>query len=329
MDMGSYKLYVYKPDVIKKSGAVVYYHGGGFVVLDVENYNGLLSNMANQLGCVVFSPEYRLAPETPFPGGDTDVAEATKYIFENSEYFAIDPEKIVLTGDSAGGFFTLVTWYRLRDFFKQMGVQPSLLSFIYPALGYRFDSPSYQKNQNAPLLTRDDAHFYYLCHGDFERNEQNFNLLRHQLHFDWDKLSDDFKSRTDPWKWLTREQIGDAIKPNEAEFRKEFTPEEQKFRERMTKYVESVEWTPLSMSDEHLKQLPDCQFYTAQYDVLKNDGDILHARLKSLEKSSKMTFWEGSFHGQIMFGQQFLGLKNFPRSTSYVDDYIEKMQDYV
>ena len=122
------------------------------------------------------------------------------------------------------------------------------------------------------------------------------------------KLSDEFKGNTDPWKWLTSEQIADAVKPNEALFRKKFTPEEQEFRERywpstcseqaewyfrMTKYVESVEWTPLSMSDEILKQLPDCQFYTAQYDVLKNDADILHARLQSLRKPTKMTVWEG------------------------------------
>ena len=46
------------------------------------------------------------------------------------------------------------------------------------------------------------------------------------------KLSDEFKNNTDPWKWLTPEQIGDAEKPNEALFRKKFTPEEEEFRER-------------------------------------------------------------------------------------------------
>ena len=143
--------------------------------------------MANELGCVVFSPEYRLAPETPFPGAGNDVANATKYVFENAASFGVDPDKIVLTGDSAGGFFTLVTWYRLRDFFKQMSVQPSLLSFVYPSFGYRFDSPSYQQNKNSPILTLDDVHFFQLCHGGFERSEQNFNLFRDQVHFDWNK----------------------------------------------------------------------------------------------------------------------------------------------
>ena len=67
----------------------------------------------------------------------------------------------------------------------------------------------------------------------------------------------------------------------------------------MTNYVKSVEWTPLSMSDELLKQLPDCQFYACQHDVLKNDADILHARLQNLEKTTKMTLWEGETRSLI------------------------------
>ena len=59
------------------------------------------------------------------------------------------------------------------------------------------------------------------------------------------------------------------------------------------KYIEKVEWTPMCISDEILKEVPDCQFYACEYDVLKNDADILHARLQKLGKSTKMTLWEG------------------------------------
>ena len=69
--------------------------------------------MASQLGCIVFSPEYRLAPESPWPTGDEDVHKATRYVYENHSEFGIDPAKVILTGDSAGGFLTFVTWYRL------------------------------------------------------------------------------------------------------------------------------------------------------------------------------------------------------------------------
>ena len=59
------------------------------------------------------------------------------------------------------------------------------------------------------------------------------------------------------------------------------------------KHIETVEFTPMNMSDEDLKLLPDCQFYTCEYDVLKNDGDIMHARLTKLNKPTTMTLWQG------------------------------------
>ena len=91
----------------------MFYHGGGFTVMHVYSYQRYLSYMASKLGCIVFSPEYRLAPENPWPIGDEDVHKATRYVYENHVEFGIDPAKIILTGDSAGGFLTFVTWYRL------------------------------------------------------------------------------------------------------------------------------------------------------------------------------------------------------------------------
>ena len=80
--------------------------------MHVYLYNKFLSYMAKRLGCVVFSPEYRLAPENPFPAADFDCLEATKHVFENAEKYKIDPKKIVFTGDSAGGTFSFVIWHR-------------------------------------------------------------------------------------------------------------------------------------------------------------------------------------------------------------------------
>ena len=62
--------------------------------MHVYTYQRFISNMANELGCVVFSPEYRLAPEHPFPQGDTDVYQATKHVFENCQQYNIDRNEI-------------------------------------------------------------------------------------------------------------------------------------------------------------------------------------------------------------------------------------------
>ena len=60
--------------------------------------------------------------------------------------------------------------------------------------------------------------------------------------------------------------------------------------------IEKVEFTPLNISDEELADIPDCQFYVCEYDVLKNDGQIMHARLQKLKKNSQITTIEGLCH---------------------------------
>ena len=104
----THDLYIFTPDKLKTDGAVVYYHGGGFTVMHVYTYQRFISNMAIELGCVVFSPEYRLAPEHPFPEGDTDVYLATKYIFDNNKEYKIDRNEFTL--DFLVGFFSLFKW---------------------------------------------------------------------------------------------------------------------------------------------------------------------------------------------------------------------------
>ena len=91
----THDLYIFTPDKLKTDGAVVYYHGGGFTVMHVYTYQRFISNMAIELGCIVFSPEYRLAPEHPFPEGDTDVYLATKYIFDNYKEYKIDRNEFI------------------------------------------------------------------------------------------------------------------------------------------------------------------------------------------------------------------------------------------
>ena len=63
---------------------------GGFTVMHVDTYQRFISNMAVELGCVVFSPEYRLAPEAPWPKGDEDVHHATQHVFDNTEFYNIN-----------------------------------------------------------------------------------------------------------------------------------------------------------------------------------------------------------------------------------------------
>ena len=79
------------------------------------------------------------------------------------------------------------------------------------------------------------------------------------------------------------------------------------------KNIETVEWTPLCISDEDLSQLPPCQFYACEYDVLKNDADIMHARLQKLNKKTDLTLWKGNllFSSSTIFDSRHFTMENW------------------
>lgn len=100
---------------------IVFFHGGGWVTGNVNNYTGICSNMANQTNCIVISVEYRLAPEHPFPAGLEDCYNVTKVIASNiikevkEEGKLKEPRKLIISGDSAGGNLAAVISLLARD----------------------------------------------------------------------------------------------------------------------------------------------------------------------------------------------------------------------
>ena len=110
--MGHYDLFIFKPNVVSSHGAIIFFHGGGFVCSSPVAYQRFLSVMAKALGVYVFAPNYRKSPENPYPIPDEDSQHAVEYIFNSAEKFDLDRRKIILAGDSAGGFLTMSSWYR-------------------------------------------------------------------------------------------------------------------------------------------------------------------------------------------------------------------------
>jgi len=127
--------------------ALVFFHGGGWSIGDLDTHDVLCRQLANGARCAVFSVEYRLAPEAPFPAAVDDCLSATKYILENAKDLNADPARIAVGGDSAGGNLAAVVAISLKE-------KIAFQLLIYPATDQRLGSASLARNGEGYLLTR-------------------------------------------------------------------------------------------------------------------------------------------------------------------------------
>src|SRR6185436_4444209 len=95
--------------------ALVYFHGGGWVIGDLDTHDVVCRTLANGARCAVFSVEYRKAPEAPFPAAIEDCFSALQIVSENSKKLSINPSKIAVGGDSAGGNLSATIALMARD----------------------------------------------------------------------------------------------------------------------------------------------------------------------------------------------------------------------
>ncbi|NLM19478.1 MAG: alpha/beta hydrolase [Clostridiaceae bacterium] len=122
---------VFLPNTPRKPGALLFFHGGGWVIGDIETYTPTCARMADLTGQIVYSVDYRLAPEHPFPAGLNDCYDACKYLMQHHKKFdSAMAGEFTLIGDSAGANLAAVVSLRLRDGGKEM-VDKQIL--IYPA----------------------------------------------------------------------------------------------------------------------------------------------------------------------------------------------------
>lgn len=108
---------------------LVYFHGGGFVIANLDTYDASCRALANAAGCIVASVAYRLAPENPFPAAVDDAYAATQFFLSSAGQFGGDPAKVAVGGESAGGNLATVVSLRARDEGAPMPIHQLL---VYP-----------------------------------------------------------------------------------------------------------------------------------------------------------------------------------------------------
>ncbi len=130
--------------------ALVFYHGGGFTIGDLESHDVLCRELCNQAGCAVVAVDYRMGPEHKFPAAVDDCWAATRWVVGNAATLKIDQTRIAVGGDSAGGNLAAVVALMARD--AQFGaIRFQLL--IYPATDLAATLPSHKTNGSGYLLT--------------------------------------------------------------------------------------------------------------------------------------------------------------------------------
>jgi acetyl esterase len=151
-------LRIYTPEAKGQLPVLVFFHGGGWVLGDIESHDNVCRELANKAGCIVVSVDYRLAPEHKFPSAPEDCYAATKWVVLNAASFGGDPSRIAVGGDSAGGNLAAAAALMAAD----RGA-PTLTYqlLIYPVTNYAFDTPSYRDNADGYLLTREMMQWFW------------------------------------------------------------------------------------------------------------------------------------------------------------------------
>jgi acetyl esterase len=217
---------VYTPEGRGPFPLVVFFHGGGWVLGDLDTHDRFCRALCASAGCVVVSVGYRLAPEHPFPAASDDALAATRWVAAYAAEIGGDPVWIAVAGDSAGGNLAAAATLRIRD---EGGPVLRGQLLIYPGLRYPSPpTPSYVENAEGYGMTREAATWF------------------------WDKYLGDRTHATNPLA------------------------------------------APLLAPD--LGGLPPALVVTAQYDVLRDEGELYAQRLRAAGVPTRLSRYDGVHH---------------------------------
>jgi acetyl esterase/lipase len=223
---GDIPIRIYTPSGNGPFPVLVFFHGGGWVICDLDTHDDICRSLTNQAACIVISVDYRLAPEHKFPAAPEDCYAATRWAAGNAAQLNGDPSRVAVGGDSAGGNLAAV----ISQMARNQGGPPLVFQLlIYPATDFTANTPSSEEN----------------AHGYFLEKQDMIWFMNHYLNAEEDKLN--------PLA------------------------------------------SPLKASD--LSGLPPALIITAQYDPLRDEGELYGQRLKAAGVPVTMSRYNGMIHG--------------------------------
>ncbi|AFA40702.1 Esterase/lipase [Pyrobaculum oguniense TE7] len=229
---GTIRARIYRPSDRERLPAVVFYHGGGFVLGSIETHDHVCRRISRLSGAVVVSVDYRLAPEHKFPAAVHDAYESAKWVADNYDKLGIDNGKIAVAGDSAGGNLATVTAIMARDHGEDF-VKYQVL--IYPAVNL----------SASPTISR------------VEYSGEEYVILTSDL-----------------MSWFGRQYLS-------------------KFEDAFSPYASPI--------FAKLSGLPPALIITAEYDPLRDEGELYGYYLKVNGVRSTVVRYNGVIHGFVNF----------------------------
>ncbi len=167
---GEIPVRIYAPVGTAPFPVLVYFHGGGWVIGNLDTHDGICRSLANRVGCLVVSVDYRLAPEHRFPAAPEDCYAATRWLAEHAGSLGGDKGRIAVGGDSAGGNLAAVVALMARD---RGGPKLAFQLLVYPATDTDFETRSYRENSEGYFLTRADMVWFWNHYAPRDEDRRN------------------------------------------------------------------------------------------------------------------------------------------------------------
>ncbi|XP_052504648.1 arylacetamide deacetylase [Budorcas taxicolor] len=286
---------IYVPQQKTKSlrRGLFYIHGGGWCLgsNDYYTYDLLSRWTADRLDAVVISTNYRLAPKYHFPVQFEDVYTALKWFLDPQilESYGVDPGRIGISGDSAGGNLAAAVAQQLLED-PDIKIKLKVQSLIYPALqNFDFNLPSYRENAHYPVLSKSLMVRFWSEYFTTDRSLKKAMLSNQHI-----PLESSYLFKFVNWSSLLPEKFkkGHIYKTpthGSSELAKKYPG------------ILDVKASPLLADDSKLHGLPLTYVITCQYDVLRDDGLMYVTRLQNSGVRVIHNHIEGAFHGTLYF----------------------------
>ncbi|XP_072180653.1 neutral cholesterol ester hydrolase 1-like [Diadema setosum] len=299
MSFDGVKVRVYEPIKRKEAEvpAMIFMHGGGLALASIDVYDRLTRRMAEELDIVLVSVEYRLIPEYLFPAQIEDSLTATKYLLTHASDFGVDPRRVGVSGDSAGGYLAAVIAQQIHDMPEFPDIKVQIL--FYPGTQmYDFSTPSYQKckavfGENGMLTQKTLAWLGSMYH--FGRADLDFmgKLMANNHTAPSFKQSARYQ-RNINHSLIPKELVPDFYKPPPND------TGDLALWEKVKEIFSDPRHDPLMRDD--LRGMPRTFVATCGFDCIRDDGIMYAKRLEQDGNHVEWVNYAGCFHGILWQG---------------------------